>query len=220
MRRLLMKLLRTLADRRNPRSLSSWFRRRRGRHLVALIAGLNRPCRILDVGGEKAFWDRIALPPDVSVTLLNLDLLPQFGRPSLLADARRLPFPERAFDLVVSNSVIEHVGTADDQVAMAAEILRVGRGFYVQTPNRWFPVDPHFLVPLYHLAPRSLRIAILRRTDVGWLSRAASQEEAAQTIDSIRLLDARALRRLFPGARIWRERFGGLTKSLVAFRIE
>jgi SAM-dependent methyltransferase len=206
-----MDLLRHLADRRDPRSLSQYFRRRRARHLSSLLTRLAPPVRILDVGGEKVFWDTLSLPARFDVTLLNAE--PQPG--SLTGDARHMPqFADRSFDVVISNSVIEHV---DDQEAMAREIRRIGRRYYVQTPNRRFPVDPHFLVPLFHLMPRSLQVALLQRFDIGWLSRARSRAEAEAAIDSIRLLTERDLRRLFPEATIWRERFLGLTKSIVAY---
>jgi hypothetical protein len=88
----------------------------------------------------------------------------------------------------------------------------------VQTPNRWFPVDPHYLVPLFHWLPRRLQIALLTRFDIGWLRSGGDAHAAETLVDSIRLLDARDLARLFPGATIWRERFFGLTKSLTAYR--
>jgi hypothetical protein len=51
---------------------------------------------------------------------------------------------------------------------------------------------------------------------LGWLAKTRDRDEAAKQIDSIRLLTARDVRRLFPGATLWRERFLGLTKSIVA----
>ena len=100
---------------------------------------------------------------------------------------------------------------------MAEEIRRVAKRYYVQTPNFWFLVDPHFLCPAFHFLPLSMRVALLRRMDIGWLSRTQDPIEARAQIESIRLLSAPDLRRLFPEARLWRERFLGMTKSLVAF---
>jgi hypothetical protein len=201
-----MTLLQKLANRRDPGSLSSWFRRRRSHHLAAMIANLPPPVRILDVGGDPAFWETIVLPADVEIVITNIDPL----------DLR--PFADASFDLVVSNSVIEHVGTAEDQAAMARAVRRVGRGYYVQTPNRWFPVDPHYLVPLVHLLPRGGRVALLQRFNLGWLARARERAEAERQVDTIRLLTAGELQSLFPDGRLWRERIAGLTKSLIVTR--
>ncbi|HEX9985584.1 MAG TPA: methyltransferase domain-containing protein [Thermoanaerobaculia bacterium] len=209
-----MSVLRRLADRRDARSWSAWFRRRRSAHLASLLARVDGPLRILDVGGEAVFWEHIPLPGHAEIVILNLDSEEQHaGRFTFVAgDARNLRYADREFDVVVSNSVIEHV---DDQAAMAREIRRVGKRYYVQTPNRRFVSDPHFLVPAYHLLPRRWRVALLQRFTIGWLQRARSRREAEETVDSIRLLTAAELRALFPEATLWRERIAGMTKSLV-----
>ncbi|HEX7152734.1 MAG TPA: methyltransferase domain-containing protein [Thermoanaerobaculia bacterium] len=209
-----MKFLRRLADRRDARSWSAWFRRRRSAHLASLLARVEGPLRILDVGGEAVYWDHIPLRDDVQIVILNLNSEERHaGRFTFVAgDARKLQYGDGAFDVVVSNSVIEHV---DDQAAMAREIRRVGKRYYVQTPNRWFVSDPHFLVPLYHLLPRTWRIALLQRFTIGWLQRTRDRRQAEEVVDSIRLLDAAELRALFPEATLWRERIAGMAKSLV-----
>jgi len=81
-------------------------------------------------------------------------------------------------------------------------VRRLAPTFFVQTPNYWFPVEPHYKLPFVQFLPRSLRRAV-----------------TGNDPDLIRLLSARELRRLFPEARLWRERVCGLTKSLVAIRI-
>ena len=212
-----MKRYRALADRRERDSLSAHFRRKRAAHFLALLAEIPRPVRILDVGGEEAFWDVIGTEPGLDILLVNIE--PQTPRGTnvrfALADARNLAeFGDGSFDLVVSNSVIEHV---DDPAAMAREIQRVGRHFYVQTPNKWFPIEPHFLVPFFQFLPRAARAWLLTRFDLGWLTRSPDREHARAVVASINLLGARELRALFPRARLWRERFFGLTKSLVVF---
>jgi len=210
-----LKFLRPLADRRNPHSLSSTFRRKRGKHLTGLLACLHPPITILDVGGEASFWETVDVAKGANIVLLNTE--PQSGDrfTFVQGDARDLSqFGDRAFDVVISNSVIEHV---DDQPAMAREIRRVGKRYYVQTPNFWFPIDPHFLLPFFHWLPRAARIIVLMRFNVGWLTRADNRRDAEMLIDSVRPLSARELKRLFPGARIWRERFLGMTKSLVVY---
>jgi len=68
----------------------------------------------------------------------------------VIADGRHLPFTEDAFDLVVSNAVVEHVGDEPDQIAFVAEHLRVGKNWAMTTPNRWFPIEAHTRVFFRH----------------------------------------------------------------------
>ena len=180
--------------------------------------------RILDVGGAPGYWRM--LPRQPRVTILNMprtkaELLEAEGW--VAGDGRRLPFADRAFDIVFSNSVIEHVGDAASQEAFAREVARVGRAYWVQTPNRWFPVEQHLLTPLIHWLPRSWQRAIVPRCTV-WdallrLSPDRRQFYLQHYLADIRLLGAPELHRLFPEARIIRERFFGLTKSLVAAKL-
>jgi SAM-dependent methyltransferase len=127
------------------------------------------------------------------------------GERFVAADARRLPFRDDEFDVAYSNSLIEHVPPGDRE-RVAAEIARVGRRVFVQTPNRGFPVEPHALLPLVHWLPRRVGRRLWRLGVTG------------EPFDDIQLLSAREMRRLFPGAEIHRERVGPLTKSLIAVR--
>jgi hypothetical protein len=117
-----------------------------------------------------------------------------------------------------SNSAIEHLGSFRDQFRVAQEIRRVAKGYYVQTPNLYFPLEPHFLVPGWQFIPCEWRAHILRKRDLGWMKQVKSLDEARAVVKSIRLLDSRDLQKLFPDAGILRERVGPLTKSLVAWR--
>ena len=98
---------------------------------------------------------------------------------------------------------------------MAREIRRVGRRFFVQTPNRHFPVEPHFVFPLFQFLPLTLRVQLLRRFSLGWVPRMPDPAKARAFVRSIRLLTGDELTGLFPGAAIHRERVCGLTKSFV-----
>ncbi len=163
---------------------------------------------VLDVGGSPQIWS--AAPVRPKLAFLNLNA---FHETTVIGDGCRLPFRDRAFEIVFSNSVIEHV--ADPQ-AFADECRRVGRRYYVQTPNRWFPVEPHLLVPLIHRLPRRIWRALAPLTP-----RALIQGTHASEIKGLketRPLSARQLRRLFPDAELVRERWLGMTKALVAVR--
>jgi hypothetical protein len=73
------------------------------------------------------------------------------------ADGRDLPFEDRSFDYVHSSAVIEHVGSRKMQTRFAQELWRVARkGVFVTTPNRWFPVEFHTVLPLLHWLPAPL----------------------------------------------------------------
>jgi SAM-dependent methyltransferase len=208
-------------------SVQKSFRKKRMQRFGSVFSFSPR-ARILDVGGTPEIWALLALPEGARVVLLNM---PRAGARGVGAagveyvhgDGCSLPFADRAFDIVFSNSVIEHVGGADAQARFAREIARAGRGYWVQTPNRWFPIETHLLTPIVHLLPRSWRAFIVRRFTVWqWIHRPAAEEKRfyiEHFVADIRLLTADDMRRLFPDAVIVRERFLGFTKSLIAFRV-
>src|SRR5262249_17986733 len=154
------------------------------------------------------------------ITLLNLPgaQVPSDRVTSVEGDARDLSrWPDKSFDVVFSNSVIEHVGELADQEQMAQEIRRVSQRYFVQTPNRYFPIEPHFHVPGFQLMPLSVRASLLQRFNLGWVARRPDALAARTMVESVRLLDERTLRKLFPEAHIYSERLLGWTKSFVAY---
>lgn len=208
-----------LVDHRNANSLATALRRRRFRYFQALIAPLPRPVHILDVGGEQRFWELMGLAgcSEYWITILNL-YPPPITHPNLqgvVGDATHLAeFADQSFDCIFSNSVIEHLGTYEKQQRMAAEVRRVGKTYFVQTPNRYFPLEPHFLLPFYQFFPLALQAALLQRFDLGWYLRIPNRQEAIQHIQSHRLLSASEMRALFPDGKLYAEKVLGLTKSL------
>lgn len=137
------------------------FRQRRHALLLSLVDTLPRPLTILDVGGTVHYWRHYGVPRDVHITLLNrgpapADLPPNFYY--VQGDACAMQFADNEFDVVFSNSVIEHVGEWARQQAMAHEVQRVGHSIWVQTPSRWFPWEPHYdsaLLPVLAVGPAS-----------------------------------------------------------------
>ena len=198
------------------------FRRRRMLRFARALS-ITAETRVLDVGGTLDYWQLLPQPP--RVTLLNTLMASETLRsaPSWVAgDGRALPFRDQSFDVVFSNSVIEHVGDREAQRRFALEAARVGRSYWVQTPNRWFPIEQHLLLPLVHWLPLRWQGGLVRRLHLihHVLGLRPDQREyyVRHYLQDIRLLDAAALRELFPGARLIRERFCGWTKSLVVFR--
>jgi SAM-dependent methyltransferase len=204
------------------RGISQRFRRRRMLRFAAELR-ITAQTRILDIGGTPDYWDM--LPARPRLVLLNTprakdDLA---GAADWVAgDGRQLPFRDGAFDVVFSNSVIEHVGGAASQLQFAREVARVGRAYWVQTPNRWFPVEQHLLTPFIHWLPKPWQRAIAPRFNVWQMLARPSADRREYYVEhylrDVRLLSCGELRALFPGARVLRERFWGLTKSLVAMR--
>jgi hypothetical protein len=201
-------------------SLGNQFRQKRMQFFNELIGDLPRPIRILDVGGNEQFWVNAGYHRqlDVDITILNLESCqtsyPNFHGVS--GDATNLAqYGDNEFDIAFSNSVIEHLYSWENQSKMASEIERVGRFHYVQTPNRYFVIEPHYLLPYFQFLPKGLRYTILTKTR---LSRGIKwQEKAArQYLDEIRLISKKEYKRLFPNSRIWKEKFVGLNKSFVA----
>jgi SAM-dependent methyltransferase len=173
-------------------------RMRRRRH-VRFFPALPRHARVLDVGcGPLGLR---ALEPELDITGVDVREQPSYPGAFVQADpAEGLPFENGHFDLVYCSSVIEHVPPAR-RARFAAELRRVGQGWFVQTPARWFPIEPHSLLPAAHWLPPGLRRRYWR------LGAAGGWEE-------IRLLRRRELESLFGAARP--ERFGPLVKSWVS----
>jgi SAM-dependent methyltransferase len=180
--------------------LAARARQRRHERFFALT-GLAPDARILDVGCGRLGLR--ALEPTLNIT--GVDIAEQSGYPGpfVCADVTAgLPFADGEFDLVYCSSVIEHVEPAD-RAAFAAELRRVGRGWFVQTPARSFPIEPHALLPFVHWLPRPLRRRYWR---LG----------AADAAEEISLLSRRELEALFGPA--LPERLGPLVKSWVCVR--
>ncbi|MCB0918266.1 MAG: class I SAM-dependent methyltransferase [Actinobacteria bacterium] len=193
------------------------MRNRRFEQFRELLDQLPRPLRILDIGGYEGYWQQrgMAGDPAVDITVLNLELTETSASNihGVKGDATDLAeYSDDAFDVVHSNSVIEHLGTASNQRRMAAEVQRVGRRYYVQTPAKYFPVEPHVLLPAYEYLPRSLKAKVLTRTGWSKLGR-LSEDDAAALLTELRLLSRKEFQQLFPDGRLVVERFAGLAKS-------
>jgi SAM-dependent methyltransferase len=177
--------------------LAAGARRRRHERFFSMC-GLTAGARVLDVGcGALGLR---ALEPELDITGIDLTERPAYPGPFVRADAAAgLPFADREFDLVYCSSVIEHV-PPPRRAAFAAEVRRVGRGWFVQTPARSFPIEPHSLLPGAHWLPVGVRRPY-------WRLGAAGEWE------DISLLSRRELEALF--GPVLPERVGPLVKSWV-----
>jgi hypothetical protein len=218
---MLKERLRKLADVSEPGSLATKLRKKRFALFKNLLETAPNAAHILDVGGTQTFWERMGFPEsdaaDADITILNLTELPT-TRPqfrSVAGDATDMSqYGEKEFDVVFSNSVIEHLGSFEAQRRMAAEIRRVGKRYFLQTPSRYFPIEPHFLFPFFQFLPRRVQVFLIARFDIGRNYPTATK---LQVLNSLRLLSKKDMETLFPEARIVKERFLGLTKSYIVY---
>ena len=177
---------------------------------------------ILDVGGTPFNWELVGIRS--RLTLLNLSLPEGFeALPAnyrlVVGSGTQLEFADGAFDVVFSNSVIEHLESWEQQRAFAREVRRVGRGLWVQTPARAFPIEPHLMTPFLHYLPLAWQRCLLRNFSVWGLIARPSRKAVDDFLRQTRLLGFHEMRELFPDCEIRRERFLGLTKSYVAVRL-
>jgi len=215
-------LIKSIADNSSDTSLATRMRRARFQLFLSLLDKLEGHVEILDIGGTQEFWNIMLgdQDRDIRVTLLNIDhqhvTSPKFV--SAAGDARSMPqFQDKSFDVVFSNSVIEHVGSYDDQRRMAFEVMRIGKRYFIQTPNKRFPMEPHFLFPYFQYLPVDVRAQLVNRFNMGWYKRMPDLKAARREVESIQLLTRQGLTNLFPDATIYVERFAGLAKSFVAY---
>jgi SAM-dependent methyltransferase len=190
------------------------FRERRMKFFLRLVEDIPRPAQLLDVGGTTEFWKHFGCN-GFSLTILNLfEQSPLDGAQSVTGDACNLSrFESGLFDVVFSNSVIGHVGGWERQQQMAKEIRRVGRRYFIQTPNHHFPVDWRTLVPFFHWLPPRVQAWFFQRLPVGAYKRAENRDQALNLATRVRNLRRSELKTLFPEANIVAERVAGMTKS-------
>lgn len=182
---------------------------------------------VIDIGGATEYW-RIVSPGfikerNVTITIVNL---PGSGHSNahppfryVEADGCDLSeFKAGSFHIAHSNSVLEHVGDWERMVRFAQEIRRLAPRYFVQTPNFWFPLEPHSMTPFFHWMPKPIRVWLVMHFSLGYWQKAATIGEAVQTVDSARLLNKKMVQALFQDAQIVTERILGLPKSFVAVK--
>ncbi|MCX7957129.1 MAG: methyltransferase domain-containing protein [Endomicrobia bacterium] len=135
-----------------------------------------REDKILDIGvspffGRGTNFLELWYPHKENITALTNENIEKFCTfrkhfpevKLLYGDGKNLPFPDNYFDIVFSNAVLEHIGSREDQKKFIREVVRVSKKFFVTTPNYWFPVDSHTLIPFAHWLPTRLKSFIYRK---------------------------------------------------------
>ena len=242
---LLKRLGSSVTTYRDPTSIGSRLRARRIQPLLEMIDATfekKGQVDILDVGGTQTYWSilpaTVLQKRNVSISVLNLPdsdsrdparTDPQSFDPQHLPDPKHFEFVlgdgcdlshygRCSFDIVHSNSVLEHVGPWSNMVKFAEEVSRLAPYYFVQTPYFWFPVEPHAWMPFLHWLPKPMRVMLLMKFNMGGWDKQDSIDGAVRLVESARLLDKAMLRELFKDANIITERLIFLPKSLIAVR--
>ena len=217
--------MRGLHDLRNhfvdgPNSIGERSRARRWEMLQTVFPNLES-MSVLDLGGTIETWKRAPVQP-CRVHVVNLQAeeapLPSWAQFDL-ADACALPphILEASYDLVFSNSVIEHVGGHAQRLRFASAVRDLGRSYWVQTPYRYFPVEPHWVAPCMQFLPLPARVRFARHWPLAHTP-PQTYADAIEGVMSVELLGRAEMRFYFPDADILVDRLVGLPKSLVSVR--
>lgn len=175
---------------------------------------------ILDVGGYPELWVHFGYTG--KIVFLNLEDPKTYREipPNceyVQGNGCCLNFPDQSFDIVFSNSVIEHVGDYEDQKAFANGTSRVGKRYWIQTPNKNFPVEPHFNFPLFQFFPKRMRERIALFWPFSFPKR--YRLDLKDFIRDTELLTIEKMQALYPDGKLWKERFFGFVKSIVVYRL-
>jgi Methyltransferase domain len=175
---------------------------------------------VLDLGGTLHWWQRAPARPN-HVTIVNLDTSDADARwlTAITGDACHADelVAGQSFDLVFSNSLIEHVGGHQARSALAQVIRTLAPRYLVQTPYRYFPVEPHWLFPGMQFLPLPVRRAIAPRWPLGH-THGWPAPQALSEVMSTELIGATEMRTYFPDGKLYWERFLGLPKSIIVIR--
>lgn len=217
-----------LIDYDSDKSYAFRLRKKRSERIISLIDicyKKHQKVNIIDIGGTKTYWNILPvsylLERKVHITVVNLPSDSQLPKNDDIFSfvhgngCNLEAFSKNSFHLAHSNSVIEHVGSRENMQLFSKEIKRVAEQYYLQTPNYWFPVEPHFMTPFFHWFPRAFRARLLMHFKLGWYPKANSLEGAIGMVETCDLLSKNDLKKLFPNAVFYKERVGLLTKSFV-----
>jgi hypothetical protein len=172
--------------------------------------------RVLDLGGTPWIWAHLDTPLNITfVNLQHADGIPR--RHDLhtftfeIGDACNLEkFADKSFDIVFSNSVIEHVGDREKRMAFAAEARRLANAYWIQTPAKSFPIEAHCGMPFWWYYPDSWRKYFIEKWKVKlplW----------TQMVEETTYVSENELDQLFSGSLSYSERYCGLLKSNCRF---
>jgi len=201
-------------------SFAAGARRRRWDTFLRRFPDL-KAARVIDLGGTPEFWARSPVQP-AQLTVVNLDRSAAEPPPwveVIVGDACEAAslVKGRTYDIVFSNSTIEHVGGHDRCQAFARSARQLARRHWIQTPYRYFPIEPHFVFPGFQFLPVALRHRVAAKWPLSYTrSTGGVLRDPTGAVLWTELLGRTQFRYYFPDSEIVSERFLGLTKSLIA----
>ena len=211
-------------------SVSSKLRMKRIQPFLLIIEeayGEHGHVNIIDTGGTEKYWNIVSQnflhENNVTITIVNLPgtKMPKDYDSFKFIESNGCDlsdFADNSFHFAHSNSVVEHVGDWNQMVLFAKEINRIAKAYYVQTPNYWFPIEPHCMTLFFHWFPKPIRIWLIFNFTLGHWRKAETVDEAVRKIESARLLNKKMFLELFEGADVTTEKFFFLPKSFVAIK--
>jgi hypothetical protein len=206
-----------LIDPDRPGSLTHRFRQLRNEEFLRRFPNLH-DMSVLDLGGTVISWRVLGLRPS-RVTLVNLDNVGDPPEPWLeyiRGDACVGGFGK--YDLVFSNSLMEHLGGHARRQRFADVVRESAPSWWVQTPYRYFPIEPHWIFPFFQFLPFRARVAVANHWRPLHMAAGLGRAEVADLVASVELISATEMRAYFPESDIWFERIAGAPKSLIAVK--
>jgi hypothetical protein len=208
-----------IIDPARPGSLAARARERRWQMLHERFPDLEQ-MSVLDLGGTADAW-QLAPSRPARLVLLNIDQPGTVGdAESVIGDACDPPdwLARQHFDLVLSNSLIEHVGGHWRRQRFAAVVRTLAEHYWVQTPYRYFPLEPHYVGPFFQFLPLSVRGRLIASWPIGSLATAKDPKICLALVQRTELLSRTEMRSYFPDSVLLSERVLGIVKSLIAVR--
>ncbi len=224
------KITKRITNYANKDSVGSKLRAKRILPLLDLIKEIslhNNTVKIIDIGGTEKYWNIIPRKYikdyNISITIVNLPgtCIQKDHGPFCFVEGdgcNLAKFSDNSFHIAHSNSVIEHVGDWSRMVRFSQELMRVSQKYFVQTPNYWFPIEPHCMTPFFHWLPKPIQIWLVQHFHLGNWGKAKSISDAIRMVDRIYLLNKGMMEELFNDADIVIERFFFFPKSLIAIK--
>jgi len=223
-------LARKVSNYSNENSLGVKLRARRVDPLLEMVKEVHKQkgqVEIIDIGGTDTYWKIIPSSflseHNVQITIINIPgvITPEDYGHFVFKQGNGCnmkEFSDYSFDIVHSNSVIEHVGEWSEMTKFASEVHRLASKHFVQTPNYWFPIEPHCMTLFYHWLPKPLRVWLIMRFSLGNWKKRTNIDAAVKAVDSARLLNNKMFSYLFPSSTIVNEKVVLLIKSFIAIK--
>ena len=203
-----MSILNKFINVNDKNSIANKVRQENFKHFKNLVSSFNRKVTVLDIGGTQEYWEMMEYtdPNKIEVILINITEI-QVTLPNFMAiqmDATDLDLLEFDCDIVFSHSLIEHV----DHEIFSTIVRCFNRPYFIQTPNKNFPMEPHFLIPLFQFMPMWLKKLLLKTI----------KSSIINEVEDINLLDKKELKRLFPNSEIYGGKIFGITQSFMVIK--